>query len=216
MMKIHTLVPLTLWMFAKMFGDDDEDAAVWAQRKANELLEPEGQGVWGDTWRSMLLGQNRQLLPERKSRNAAKASAKAKLSQLALIEAGQGIPYVGVFFGYSFFQGLSLEPFTRKAMQQAFAKMNGLRPEAAWYERNSVGIQSYPTNVFEDVLDTTAPTAVMLDGYEALHLTAKGMLDRRASISKDVFPAVVSQILPIFREWRSKENNDLRKLTNDR
>ena len=216
MMKIHTLVPLTLWMFAKMFGDDDEDAAVWAQRKANELLEPEGQGVWGDAWRSMLLGQNRQLLPEKKSRKAAKASAKAKLSQLALIEAGQGIPYVGVFFGYSLFQELSLEPFTRKAMQQAFAKMNGLRPEAAWYEKNSVGIQSYPTSVFEDVLDTTAPTAVMLDGYEALHLTAKGMLDRRASISKDVFPAVVSQILPIFREWRSKENNDLRKLTNDR
>jgi hypothetical protein len=215
LMKFHTLVPLVLYGFAKAFGDDDEDAAYWAQAKANEFLDPEGKGFWTSAFLTALLGKNKPLINQRKKSKAAKVSTAAELTHKASLELVQGLPYFGALFGYSAIQGAFADPFLRESIERSYAKLTGLRPQTAWYERDTVGIRAYPSGPAEDFMNLTAPGSLIYDGLQAGAITGEGLLDDDVSAVRDILPYLMAELLPMAREWRNKELDDLRKKTKD-
>ena len=213
-MKLKMLLPAVLYLIFKAGDDDDDEAALRAQRVTNEMIAPdENSNVIHRTIMALIFGKDRPLFQDRGTVDEAQASAFAEMLNYTAQEAITTIPLIGVAFGYSPVRGLIDKAFTNPGSEEAAALLMDV-------ERDSVNIRQYRPGFIEGTAEFTAPTGTAYDYAAAAKLLLDYNMtnqasDNRAVSLRDSLLYLMSESLPGTREARSFMQDKLREPVND-
>ena len=213
-MKLKMLLPAVLYLIFKAGDDDDDEAALRAQRVTNEMIAPdENSNVIHRTIMALIFGKDRPLFQDRGTVDEAQASALAEMLNYTAQEAITTIPLVGVAFGYSPVRGLIDKAFTNPGSEEAAALLMDV-------ERDSVNIRQYRPGFIEGTAEFTAPTGTAYDYAAAAKLLLDYNMtnqasDNRAVSLRDSLFYLMSESLPGTREARSFMQDKLREPVNN-
>lgn len=213
-MKLKMLLPAVLYLIFKAGDDDDDEAALRAQRVTNEMIAPdENSNVIHRIIMALIFGKDRPLFQDRGTVDEAQASAFAEMINYTSQEMLTTIPLAGVAFGYSPVRSLVDKLFTNPGSEEAAALLMDV-------ERDSVNIRQYRPGFIEGTAEVTAPTGTVYDYAAATKLLLDYNMtnqasDNRAVSLRDSLLYLMSEVLPGTREARSFMQDKLREPVNN-
>ena len=213
-MKLEMLLPAVLYLIFKAGDDDDDEAALRAQRVTNEMIAPdENSNIIHRIIMGLIFGKDRPLFQDRGTVDEAQASAFAEMINYTSQEMLTTIPIAGVAFGYSPVRGLIDKAFTNPGSEEAAALLMDV-------ERDSVNIRQYRPGFIEGAAEFTAPTGTVYDYAAATKLlldynmTSQASNNRAVSLRDSLF-YLISEAFPGAREARSFMQDKLREPVNN-
>ena len=210
-LKWNTIVPLAVWAWQSMFGDDDdEDPMLVANKISKDIFGTEDDGMTKTVMKELMWGKYRPVMPDTKNLRAGEASMLAELSSKFAIELTQAIPYLGVLFGYSSIQSATAVPASTAVSEEAWSKITGI-DRGEYRERNAITVRNYQSGVLEKAADLTAPTSLLFDYGQAVDLTIRGLRSERTELDEHILPYILTEIAPFMRDARNARKQKLKE-----
>jgi hypothetical protein len=206
--KVHTLVPMLFYVFYLAGGDDDDEAARKAQLVADDWLSSEGDSDLVGFGKDLAFGSQKQLFSDKKTADAAQASAMAMLTSKVGIELASGVPVLGVMAGYSPISSILARNFVNPASEELASAVTGVEVANAWYEKTRVGVQEYSGGGIENMADITAPSSVLYDMMAAPKLAYDAY---PTANSFDISLYLMSELFSPARDYRSARRKEMRE-----
>jgi hypothetical protein len=212
--KVHTIVPLVLYLFNGGGGDEQKRSSRRAQMLANKLMAPSEEGVDGspaDFLKSIFFGPKKEFFRLDKNEEASKASAFAGLLSKAMTDMAAAAPSVGVTTGFSSTTEMWRWWTNKGAIEIMASKALGydLKMAQAYHDKNSVGIDTYDSGFLDSLMSVTAPTALLSDYSQAAKRIYKGM-NTPSVTPLEIALNVISEAVPITPEFRRQTSKEIR------
>ena len=179
--KIKVLLPIVLTGILASGDDDKEEAAKKAQKLSNEWLSAQDDDFFLTRFlKNIFFGKEQEFFRSEKSRDAAFASGFATLGANMLSEALPIAPVHGAALGFYPVSQTVKDVFTNPLVQEAAAKISGLKSASSPWESKAVYIYERDNGALQAAMQLTAPTAVAYD------LGANALLSLQAAGTDDI------------------------------